>query len=83
MAFPVICATKFYLAVRLFCWELFMLPLLYDGHRLVQPVLPLAGYIGGKRLLSRGLAKRIQRIKHHTYAEPFVGMAIMFKRPKS
>lgn len=40
----------------------------------VQPVRPLAAYIGGKRLLAKRLALRIGAIDHATYAEVFVGM---------
>ena len=61
-----------------------MLDLSRDGHRLVRPVSPIAAYIGGKKLLSRDLVKRIQRVPHRTYAEPFVGMGGVFlRRPES
>lgn len=46
----------------------------------VDPVRPVAGYIGGKRNLSRRLVERISRIDHRLYAEPFVGMGGVFFR---
>ncbi|MDB5733205.1 MAG: methyltransferase [Variovorax sp.] len=46
----------------------------------VRPVRPVAGYIGGKRNLSRRLVAMIDQIPHHTYAEPFVGMGGIFLR---
>lgn len=52
----------------------------------VDPVRPVAGYIGGKRILSRRLADRIADIPHDLYAEPFLGMGGVFfrrnRRPK-
>lgn len=57
-----------------------MLPLMHDGRRLVRPISPVAAYIGGKRLLANDLVKRIIRIPHRTYAEPFVGMGGVFLR---
>jgi DNA adenine methylase len=57
-----------------------MLPLTHDGRRLVRPISPVAAYIGGKRLLAREMVKRIVRIPHATYAEPFVGMGGVFLR---
>ncbi|WP_157019610.1 DNA adenine methylase [Mesorhizobium xinjiangense] len=46
----------------------------------VAPVRPVAGYIGGKRLLSRRLCERIAATPHSIYAEPFVGMGGVFFR---
>lgn len=46
----------------------------------VRPVRPAAGYIGGKRNLSRRLVSLIDATPHHTYAEPFVGMGGVFLR---
>ncbi len=46
----------------------------------VQPVQPPAGYIGGKRNLSRRLVAMIDAIDHGLYAEPFVGMGGVFFR---
>jgi len=46
----------------------------------VQPVRPPAGYIGGKRSLSRRLVAQIDAIPHTLYAEPFVGMGGIFFR---
>ncbi|MES2987689.1 MAG: DNA adenine methylase [Pseudomonadota bacterium] len=49
----------------------------------VQPVRPPAGYIGGKRNLSRRIVARIDAIDHSLYAEPFVGMGgIFFRRSR-
>jgi len=53
----------------------------------VQPVRPPAGYIGGKRNLSRRLVAMIDALDHTLYAEPFVGMGGVFfrrtRRPKA
>jgi DNA adenine methylase len=53
----------------------------------VQPVRPVAGYIGGKRNLSRRLVAMIDQVDHTLYAEPFVGMGGIFfrrtRRPKA
>lgn len=46
----------------------------------VQPVKPPAGYLGGKRNLSRKLVAQIAAIPHTLYAEPFVGMGGIFFR---
>jgi DNA adenine methylase len=46
----------------------------------VQPVQPLAAYIGGKRLLAKRINNRINLIEHETYAEVFVGMGGVFFR---
>lgn len=46
----------------------------------VDPVRPLAAYIGGKRLLSKRLCARISAIPHRSYAEVFVGMGGVFFR---
>nr|WP_206066292.1 DNA adenine methylase [Novosphingobium sp. ERN07] len=52
----------------------------------VDPVKPLAPYIGGKRNLSKRLVQRINAVPHETYAEVFVGMGGIFlrrdRRPK-
>lgn len=53
-------------------------------YRAVAPVKPAAGYIGGKKKLSKMLVDRISRIPHETYAEPFVGMGGVFlRRPRA
>ena len=57
-----------------------MLPLTHEGRRLVRPVSPAAAYIGGKRALASNLVKRIAKIPHRTYAEPFIGMGGVFLR---
>lgn len=46
----------------------------------VQPVRPIAPYIGGKRALSKRLVERIEAVDHDLYAEPFVGMGGVFFR---
>ena len=46
----------------------------------IDPVNPVAPYIGGKRLLAKTITKRIAAIPHTTYAEPFVGMGGVFLR---
>ncbi|MFC4593749.1 DNA adenine methylase [Sphingobium tyrosinilyticum] len=47
---------------------------------LVRPVSPVAGYIGGKRNLSRRICAIIDATPHSSYAEPFVGMGGIFLR---
>ncbi len=53
----------------------------------VSPVLPAAGYIGGKRNLASRICALLEQIDHDGYAEPFVGMGGIFlrrsKRPKA
>lgn len=49
----------------------------------VDPVRPVAGYIGGKRKLAAELCRRIGAIRHRTYAEAFVGMGGVFFRRTS
>lgn len=46
----------------------------------VKPVSPVAGYIGGKRNLSRRIIERIGAVDHEAYAEAFVGMGGIFLR---
>jgi len=46
----------------------------------VDPVRPVAPYIGGKRNLAKRVIARINAIPHHTYAEVFVGMGGIFLR---
>ncbi len=46
----------------------------------IQPVQPVAPYLGGKRNLARRIVARIEQIPHRTYAEPFVGMGGVFLR---
>lgn len=46
----------------------------------VDPVRPLAPYIGGKRNLAKRLVARINAVPHETYAEVFVGMGGVFFR---
>ena len=49
----------------------------------VDPVRPVAGYIGGKRALAPRLVKLIAQVPHRTYVEPFVGMGGVFFRRTS
>jgi len=42
--------------------------------QIVEPINPVAPYVGGKRLLAKTLIERINQIEHTGYAEPFVGM---------
>lgn len=53
----------------------------------VEPVNPIAPYIGGKRILSKTLIPIINDTDHAQYAEPFIGMGGVFlrrdKKPKS
>ncbi|WP_336958919.1 DNA adenine methylase [Sphingobium aquiterrae] len=46
----------------------------------VDPVHPVAPYIGGKRNLAKRIISRIATIPHRTYAEVFVGMGGVFFR---
>lgn len=46
----------------------------------VQPIQPVAPYIGGKRNLAKRLTKMIDAIECDAYVEPFVGMGGIFLR---
>ena len=46
--------------------------------RPVRSIRPVAGYVGGKKILARRLADRIAGVPHEIYAEPFVGMGGVF-----
>lgn len=46
----------------------------------VEPVRPVAPYLGGKRALAKRLVALIDEIPHDLYAEPFVGMGGVFFR---
>lgn len=46
----------------------------------VDPVKPVAGYLGGKRNLAKRIIKLIESTPHECYAEPFVGMGGIFLR---
>lgn len=46
----------------------------------VNPVLPVAPYVGGKRALARQIVEMINQVPHEGYAEPFVGMGGIFFR---
>jgi len=49
----------------------------------VEPVRPIAPYVGGKRALAKRLVDRIESTPHQIYAEPFVGMGGVFFRRRS
>ena len=49
----------------------------------VEPVRPVAPWIGGKRNLARRLCALIEATPHDAYAEPFVGMGGVFFRRRS
>lgn len=46
----------------------------------VSPVNPAAPYIGGKRILSKTIIRKINATPHDGYAEPFIGMGGVFLR---
>lgn len=49
----------------------------------VDPVSPVAPWLGGKRNLAGRICARIEAIPHQVYAEPFVGMGGVFLRRAS
>lgn len=53
----------------------------------IQPIRPIAPYLGGKKNLAKRICAIIDRDTHETYAEPFVGMGGIFlrrtRRPRS
>ena len=49
----------------------------------VAPVLPAAGYLGGKKDLAKRLTALIEATPHTLYAEPFVGMGGVFLRRRA
>lgn len=49
----------------------------------IDPVRPVAPYIGGKRALADRLIKQIDETPHDLYAEPFIGMGGVFFRRRS
>lgn len=51
-----------------------------DAFRTVNPALPPAPYIGGKKQLAARLVQLIEAVPHQTYAEPFIGMGGVFLR---
>ncbi|WP_217356567.1 DNA adenine methylase [Ruegeria atlantica] len=46
----------------------------------VEPIRPVAPWLGGKRNLARRIRARIDSVPHTTYAEAFVGMGGVFLR---
>lgn len=46
----------------------------------IQPVNPVAPYLGGKRNLAKRITAKINTIPHTIYAEPFIGMGGVFFR---
>lgn len=49
----------------------------------VEPVSPVAPWLGGKRNLARRITTILDAVDHATYAEPFVGMGgIFFRRTR-
>jgi DNA adenine methylase len=51
--------------------------------RTASAVRPLAGYVGGKKLLARHVIAEIERVPHQVYAEAFVGMGGVFFRRRT
>lgn len=53
----------------------------------VEPTLPVAPWLGGKRNLAKRICAMIDKVPHQAYAEPFVGMGGVFlrrsRRPKA
>lgn len=49
----------------------------------VEPIVPVAPWLGGKRNLAKRICARIEAIPHQIYAEPFVGMGGVFLRRTS
>lgn len=60
-----------------------------QGDRLdpILPIKPVAPWLGGKRALAKRLVRKINRVEHIRYIEPFVGMGGVFfrrdRRPKT
>lgn len=46
----------------------------------IEPVKPVAPYLGGKNRLAKRICARINKTPHEIYAEPFVGMGGVFLR---
>lgn len=51
-----------------------------NNYRAIEPVRPVAPYIGGKKQLAKAAIAAIDAIDHQTYAEVFVGMGGVFFR---
>ncbi|MFT8890809.1 MAG: DNA adenine methylase [Acetobacter papayae] len=50
------------------------------GFEPCEPVVPVAPYLGGKKLLAKKLVPLLKAIPHRAYVEPFVGMGGIFFR---
>lgn len=57
-----------------------MITTLYTDMMPINPVKPVAPYIGGKSRLAKTIIPYIDSIPHKTYCEPFVGMGGIFLR---
>lgn len=54
-----------------------------ESMKKIEPVKPIAPYIGGKSRLAKTVIQYIEAIPHKAYAEPFVGMGGIFLRRKN
>ncbi len=54
--------------------------LLEANHTRVQPIPPIAPYVGGKRWLAKYIIPIIENLNHTRYVEPFIGMGGIFFR---
>ena len=57
-----------------------MFSVMMSTHVSCDPVSPVAPYLGGKKLLAKGLVAKLRGIPHRAYVEPFVGMGGIFFR---
>lgn len=48
------------------------------GFEPCEPVVPVAPYLGGKKLLAKKLVPLLRAIPHRAYVEPLVGMGGVF-----
>lgn len=46
----------------------------------IKPIMPIAPYLGGKRLLAKTIVPLLEKIPHNIYCEPFMGMGGVFFR---
>ena len=54
--------------------------LLEANHTRIQPIPPIAPYVGGKRWLAKYIIPIIENLNHTRYVEPFIGMGGIFFR---